>query len=204
MSGEDPEVIAECKKLTQGYMKDPASVPADLSGTAVHITAMNGDEALYDQYRAKLKEAKTPQEYYTYFYSLSNFQDPALLQKTLDFALTSEVRNQDLWLIPSVMQGRRGGDLAWNFVKSHWDDLMKKAGGGIAGAAPYAFGATGSFCDVQKRDDVKAFYDAHRIAGSERNFRASQESINYCIDLKQRQQQPLAQWLQKNTMAATQ
>jgi len=81
---------------------------------------------------------------------------------------------------------------------------MKKAGGSISGASGVAFGGTGTFCDAQKRDDVKAFYDAHQIQGSQRNFRQAQESINYCIDLKQRQEQPLAQWLQQNTVAASQ
>jgi aminopeptidase N/puromycin-sensitive aminopeptidase len=203
-TGEDPDVVAESRKLTQEYMKDPGSVSPDLSETAVHIAAMHGDAALYDQYRAKLKEAKTPQEYYAYFYALASFRDPALLQKTLDYALTSEVRNQDLYIIPTVMRNPEGSDLAWNFIKAHWDDLIKKAGGGIEGAAGVAFGATGGLCDAQKRDDVKAFYDVHQIPGSQRGFKAAQESVNYCIDMKQRQQQPLAQWLQQNTVAASQ
>jgi len=203
-TGEDPDIVAESRKLTQEYMKDPSSVSPDLSEEAVHIAAMHGDAALYDQFRAKLKDAKTPQEYYTYFYALASFRDPALLQKTLEFALTPEVRNQDLYLIPSVMSNPKGRDLAWNFIKAHWDDLMKKAAGGIEGAAGIAFGGTGGFCDVQHRDDAKAFYDAHPIPGSQRNFKAAQESVNYCIDMKQRQEQPLAQWLQQNTVAAVQ
>jgi len=203
-AGEDPDVVAQARKVTQDYMKDPASVPPDLSDEAVYIAAVHGDAALYDQYRAKLAQVKTPQEYYTYFYALANFNDPALLQKTLDFGLSPEVRNQDLNIIASVMRNPKGSDLAWNFVKAHWDDLMKKAGGSISGASGVAFGGTGTFCDAQKRDDVKAFYDAHQIQGSQRNFRQAQESINYCIDLKQRQEQPLAQWLQQNTVAASQ
>ncbi|HEX6881465.1 MAG TPA: M1 family metallopeptidase, partial [Terriglobales bacterium] len=202
-AGEDPDVVAESRKLTQEYMKDPESVPGDLSEVAVHIAAAHGDAALYDQYRAKLKEAKTPQEYYTYFYALSDFRDPVLLEKTLNFALTSEVRNQDLGIIPDVMRNPAGADLAWKFVKSHWDGLMNKASGGIAGAAGIAFGGTATFCDASKRDDVKAFYDAHKIQGTSRNFRAAQESVNYCIDLKQRQSQALAQWLQQNAVTAS-
>lgn len=200
-SGDDPEVVAQAKKLAQEYMRDPASVPPDLAGVVVNIAASHGDAALYDQYVAKLKQTRTPQEYYTYFYGLARFQDPALIQRTLDFALTDQVRNQDLYIIPSVMSTRAGSDPAWSFVKTHWGDLMKKAGGSISGAAGVAFGATGSFCDVQKRDDVKAFYDAHQLPGTQRNFNAAQESINYCIDLKQRQQQGLAEWLQRNTIA---
>lgn len=95
-TGEDPDVIAQSRKLTQEYMNNPESVPPDLVGPAVDIAAAHGDAALYEQYRAKLNQTKTPQEYYTYFYALGYFQEPALLQKTLDFALTDQVRNQDL------------------------------------------------------------------------------------------------------------
>jgi aminopeptidase N/puromycin-sensitive aminopeptidase len=203
-TGEDPEIIAQCQKLTQEYMKDPTSVPPDLSGVAIEVAASHGDAALYDQFMTKLKEATTPQEYYKYFYALADFQQPELLQKTLNFAMTDAVRNQDLWIIQRVMGNRAGSDLAWNFVKSHWDDLSKKAGGSIAGAGPVAFGGTGSFCDTRKRDDVKSFYESHPIPGMERQFKALQESINYCIELKQRQGQQLAEWLQKNTVAASQ
>ncbi len=203
-TGEDPEIIAQCQKLTQEYMKDPTSVPPDLSGVAIQVAALHGDTALYNQFVAKLKETKTPQEYYKYFYALADFQQPELLQKTLDFAMSDAVRNQDLWIIPSVMENRAGSDLAWNFVKTHWNELSKKAGGSIAGAGPVAFGGTRNFCDAQKRDDMRSFYEAHPIPGMERQFKALQESINYCIDLRQRQEQPLAEWLQKNTVAASQ
>ncbi len=201
MAGEDPGVIAQARNLTQQYMSNPESVPPDLVGVALQIAAAHGDAALYDQFMAKLNQAKTPQEYYTYFYALSDFRNPELLQKTLDFALSDQVRNQDLYIISGVMSSRTGGPLAWNFVKTHWNDLLKKSGDSIGGFGA-ALGGTGSFCDPAMRDDIRQFYDQHKIPGTERNFRQSQEMINNCIDLKQRQAPVLAQWLQENTVAA--
>lgn len=199
--GNDPDVVAQSKKLTQEYMNNPESVPPDLVDVSLNIAAAHGDATLYDQYRAKLKQAKTPQEYYNYFYALGSFRDPALLQKTLDFALTNEVRNQDLGIISDVMSSHVGGPLAWDFVKTHWNDLMKKMGGSIGGAG-LALGGAGSFCDPRMRDDIASFYEQHKLPGTERGFRQTQEAINNCIDLKQRQAQPLAQWLQHSTLAS--
>lgn len=200
-NGNDPEVVAQCRKLTQEYMKDPSSVPPDLAGVSVIVTAMHGDAALYDEYLAKLKAVKNPHEYYTFFYSLASFQEPSLLEKTLNYALTDQVRNQDLGIISAVMSNRNGGDLAWNWVKSHWDEIMTKTGGSIGGAGA-ALGGAGSFCDARSRDEIKSFYEQHKLPGTERRFRQQQETINYCIDLKQRASQPLAEWLQQNTVAA--
>ncbi len=78
---------------------------------------------------------------------------------------------------------------------------MKKAGGSIGGAG-IALGGTSSFCDAKMRDDVRSFYEEHKLPGTERAFRQTQEAINNCINLKQRQEQPLAEWLQQNTVAA--
>jgi len=200
-TAEDQDVIAQSRKLTQEYMNNPESVPPDLVGAAVNVAASAGDAPLYDQYRAKLKQARTPQEYYTYFYALGNFKDPALLQKTLEVSLTDDVRNQDLGIIGEVMTNRYGGTLAWDFIKSHWNDLMRKTGGSIGGAGA-ALGGTASFCDARMLGDIQAFYEQHKMQGTERAFRQTQESINNCIDLKQRQAQPLAEWLQRNTVAS--
>ena len=200
-TGEDPEVIAQSRKLTEEYMKAPDTVPPDLVPVALNIAALNGNAALYDQFRAKLSETKTPQEYYNYFYALTSFREPPLIQKTLEFALSDQVRNQDLYVISGIMQTRAGGPLAWDFVKSHWDALLKKGGGSIGGAGA-ALGGTASFCDAGPRDDITSFYDQHKLPGTERAFRQVQEAINNCINLKERQQQPLADWLQKKTVAA--
>ena len=36
-----------------------------------------------------MKNAKTPELHYLYFFTLSSFSDPQLLQRTLDYAITS-------------------------------------------------------------------------------------------------------------------
>ncbi|HWR34457.1 MAG TPA: M1 family metallopeptidase [Clostridia bacterium] len=199
--GEDPEVIAKSRELTQQYIKDPASVDPSTADAFVSVAAAHGDATLYEQLRAQLKNASTPDVYYTFFYALSSFRDPALLKRTLEFALTSEVRNQDLRIVGAIVGSRWGGPMAWEWVKQNWDGLMKKASGSI-GAAGQTFGSTGNFCDASIRDDVKKFYDDHPIPGTERGFRQSQEQINYCIDMRDRQTPKLANWLQQSARAS--
>ena len=194
VNGRDPEALAVARKLSEQTLRDPSSVDSDLAGAALTVAATNGDAAFYDQLMAGLRAAKTPEEYYRYFYTLPDFTDPQLLGRTLLYAISPEVRSQDaLGLISGVMAGSTGQKLAWDFVRSHWNEV-EKAGGPFAGAQVVI--SAGSFCDSQLRDGVSDFLSAHRVPAAERAFRQSMERINGCLDLKTQQSGPLASWLE--------
>ena len=181
-------------------MDDPTSVDRDLASGAISLAALNGDDVFYNRLMAALKNPKSPEEYFMYFFALPQFSDQKLLQKTLDYAISSDVRSQDaLGLITSVMGNPAGEKLAWDFVLSHWD-AVQKAGGPFASAQ--VVGATGSFCDARMRDQVSDFYAAHKIEAAERTYRQVIERINNCVDLKSQQQPQLASWLGQHGSAA--
>jgi aminopeptidase N len=196
----DPQVLAEARKLADKALDDPSSVDRQLAGGALALAALNGDQGFYDHVMAALKNAKSPEEYYNYLFTLPQFSDPKLLQRTLDFAISPDVRSQDaLGVIASVIGNPEGQKQAWDFVLSHWD-AVQKAGGPFASAQ--IVGSTGSFCDAQMRDQVVEFYSAHKIESAERTYRQSIERINNCVDLKSQQQPQLASWLGQHGSSA--
>jgi hypothetical protein len=88
-----------------------------------------GDALLYDLYMAQLpKLTDKPEEYYRFFNALPSFRDPALVQRTLRFAISPDVRTQDtprsLPVSSAALVARRG----WAFVKENWDALTKTLG----------------------------------------------------------------------------
>jgi aminopeptidase N len=192
-AGRDPQTLAEAHKLTEQALQDPASVESGLAGAALGLAARNGDEALYDKLLAAMKKAKTPEQYYLYLFTLSNFSDPQLVERTLQFAISPEVRSQDsLNLIGAVMSRPAGQRPAWNFVRTHWAEV-EKAGGPFASAQ--VEGSTAAFCDVRLRDEVIEFFSTHKVAAGERTLKQSLERINNCVDLKSLQSDQLASWL---------
>jgi len=189
----DPDTIAAARKMADQALEDPTSVDHQLAGSALTVAAINGDAAFYDKLMTALKNAKSPEEYYAYFFTLPQFRDPQLLQRTLDFAISSDVRSQDaLQLISGVLDNEEGQKLAWDFVRQHWTEV-EKAGGPFASAQ--IVGTTSNFCDAGMRDQVTEFFNAHKIAAAERTYRQSIERINNCIDLKSQQETQLASWL---------
>src|SRR5262249_4188735 len=199
-TGKDAEAISQAARITEQALQNPDSVSSDLAGAAFAVTMRTGDSALYDRVMAAMRNAKTPGQYYLYFYTLSSFEDAQLMQRTLQFAITSEVRSQDtLGLIGAVMGNPAGEKLAWDFVRAHWPEI-EKAGGPFASAQ--VIGSTGTFCDAGLKGEVNDFFSAHRVAAGERTFRQSMERISNCIDLKSQQTGQLATWLQSNGSGA--
>jgi aminopeptidase N len=196
----DPKVLAEARKIADQALSDPSSVDRQLAGGAMGIAASNGDQAFYDRVLAAVKNAKSPEDYYIYLFTLPEFTDPKLVQHTLDYAISPDVRSQDaLGMVSSVLASPEGQKQAWDFVLAHWD-AVQKVGGPFASAQIIA--STGGFCDAHMRDQVVAFYDAHKIEAAERTYRQSIERINNCIDLKSQQEPQLASWLGQHGSSA--
>ena len=195
----DPETLEQARKLADKLMADPSSVDHEVAGAAMGMAAMNGDAAFYDRVMAALKNPKSPEEYYSLLYTLPRFGDPKLLQRTLDFALSPEVRSQDaLNVVSTVLGNPAGQQLAWDFIRQHWSEI-EKAGGPFASAEIVQ--ATGVFCDTGKRDEVTEFFTAHKVAAAERSYKQSIERINICSDLKSQQEPQLASWLGQHGVA---
>ena len=196
----DPEVLAQARKIADQALDNPSSVDREMAFGAFSLAALNGNEAFYDRVMTALKNPKSPEEYYMYLFSLPRFGDPKLLQRTLEYAISPDVRSQDaLGVVSNVMQNPAGQKLAWDFILAHWD-AVQKAGGPFASAD--VVGATSSFCDAHMRDQVVDFFAAHKIEAAERTYRQSIERINNCVDLKSQQEPRLAAWLGQHGSSA--
>lgn len=194
---QDPAVIRKANTLVQQYMKDPTSVDPTLAGAVVSVAGRHGDAELYQQYKAELQKVKSPQQYYRFFYGLAEFPQQALIKQTLASTLTPEVRGQDLYVLINLLSNPSSQNMAWDFMRQNFDEIMKKTGGGLGGVGVFLYGAQ-SFCSAEKANDVKQFFDQHPFPGTERNQREAIESINACVELGGQQQSKLAAWLKQN------
>jgi aminopeptidase N len=194
-AGHDPQARAMARKLSEQALTDQSSVNRQIADDALRAAAYDGDESLYEKILGDLKAAKDPEIYFRDFSVLSRFRDPKLVERTLQYALSSQVRSQDSpYLIYQVMQNPADQRQTWNFVQAHWPEI-EKLGGAFAGGVVVR--GTSAFCDSGLRDEVSAFFGAHRATAAERSLKQSLERIDYCTDLKMTQQDQLASWLKQ-------
>jgi aminopeptidase N/puromycin-sensitive aminopeptidase len=189
---KDPAVLAQARELTEKYLADPSSVEATLGQAAMAIAARNGDAALFDQLQKIAETSTDPEIQEGALRLLPEFEDPALVERSLDYA-ASKVRNQDaLGQVASSLDSDANREQAWKYVKSHWDTLKTLLTPEVGG---YLVDSAGSFCSVKARDDVKDFFTAHKVPSADRALKHSIETINGCIELRQLQQSNLDQWI---------
>jgi aminopeptidase N/puromycin-sensitive aminopeptidase len=196
----DPQVEALAQKLANQYLADPASVDHEIGAAALQIAGNNGDLSLYDRIMTDLKAAKTPEAYSNDIVAISCFRDPKLIERTLEYAISPQMRSQTApYLIALIMGNSAAGRQAWNFVQAHWDSI-ENLGGAFAGGVIVR--ATGGFCDSGMRDQVQAFFTSHSAPAAARSLKQSVERMNYCVDLKAQQGPQLSSWLQQRNLAS--
>jgi aminopeptidase N/puromycin-sensitive aminopeptidase len=191
--GKDPAVLAQARQITAMYLADPASVDPTLGQTAVAVAARNGDAALFEQLQNIAESSTNPEIQEGALRLIPQFEDPALVQRALDYVTSSKVRNQDaLFLVSVALDTDANRDQAWKYTKSHWDvlkTLLTPELGSIL------VDSTGSFCSVKDRDDVMAFFAKHKVPAAETTLKHAIEHINGCIELRSLQQPNLDKWL---------
>ena len=153
----------QARTLVERYFDDPASLPPTLVSAMLQVAAAGGDAPLYDRYLARMQASlSTPEEYYRYFNALAAFRTPALRARTMELALSKEVRTQDTSiLLAQLLTSRSGQDEAWAYIKGHWPAVVDKVGS--FQGMPTLAGALAAFCSADKSTDIKAFFDAHPL-----------------------------------------
>ena len=125
--GRAPALRQEAMRRAQRYLGNPSSLDPNLASVVVGLAARDGDAGLYDRYVERKHSASTdPEEEQRFLLSLTAFEAPALIQRTLDLTLTDEVRAQDRALLFGGLFSRRAArPLTWQFVRTHWQGLTK-------------------------------------------------------------------------------
>jgi aminopeptidase N/puromycin-sensitive aminopeptidase len=191
--GKDRAVLAQARQITEMYLADPGAVDPTLGQTALAVAARNGDAALFDQLQKIAETSTNPEIQEGSLRLLPEFEDPALVQRSLDYAASDKVRNQDALIQFAIaLQIDATRDTAWKYVKSHWSTVKTLLTPEMGSAL---VGSTGAFCSVEARDDVTAFFATHKVPAAERTLKHAIEHINGCIELRSLQQPNLDKWL---------
>jgi aminopeptidase N len=191
-AGRDQSVLNEARRGVDRQLLNAGAMDPSLANTYLELAAINGDQALYDKYVAQMQRG-TRGRPSPYRAALAFFSDPALRKRTLEFALSAEVRSQDLpALIGGLLLRPPSARDAWDFVRTNWDTLQRT---GVFQGLPQIVDATGAFCDQPMREEVRRFFEAHPTRALARNIEQSLETIDRCIQTRDQQAPSLSAFL---------
>jgi len=189
----DPTVLAEAMNQTQALLGGEKPKDAVVANAAVALSAAKGDAALYEKVMHMAQSAADPDVKRDAVRSLTRFQAPELVERTVQYVVSDQVRSQDSWgLLAQLLIRRETQDAAWASVQQHWSEIAQRA---TENSGTRIVEATGGFCTEARRDEVTNFFAAHPVASTRRALATSIESINDCIHLRAAQEPELRKWL---------
>jgi aminopeptidase N len=193
----DPAVLAEAQALTARTFavdnKKDKTLDATLADAAVLVSSRNGDAALYDKVLAVSRNSPDPEEQEDALRILGRFRDPALVERTLDYAVSGEVRNQDSYgVLVALLRDRETQDEAWSYIQKNWEKVRAQL---TVSSGEDLVRATGYFCSVDRREEVTSFFATHKVEASERTLAKAVDSMNACIQLRAAQGTDFHRWL---------
>ena len=171
----DEAVIKQAKKLFAALVKGETIEP-DLRSVVYNLTAENGDLKEHAALLKLYKSAHLQEEKQRISRALSSFRQIELLEKTLDFSLTKDVRSQDsATFIGLTAMNPHGKKLAWEFIKKNWQEIFKRYQGEfmLARLIQTSSGLTSS----KDAKDIKNFFAKHPTPEAAKSIAQTLEAI---------------------------
>jgi puromycin-sensitive aminopeptidase len=193
--GNDHAVQVTAADRYAGYLGDADAVDPNVLPALIGILAHVGDAARYEDFLRRFRTATTPQEEQRYLYALTGFQQPGLLQQTLDRTINGEIRTQDApFVARSLLMSVYGRELAWDFVKRQWDVMdrlypkhgLRRMCEGVTGLATPAL-----------EGDVHAFFRERKIDLGGKTLEQYLEQLRVTVTLREREGGRLATYLRR-------
>jgi aminopeptidase N len=193
-AGRDPAVLREARRLVDLHLAGSVKLDPAILETALQLAAIEGDVNLYDQYLSRV--TGTGDEQYFYLGGLAFFEEPGLRKRTLEFALSPDIRTQDAPMVVQLLMQRPAGAETWKQLKSNWEQVERLLG--IFQGTPRVIGSLQYLCDNGVGQDIEAFFTEHSTAGTDRTLRRALESIQRCARTRSAQAKNLEAFLQSN------
>ena len=194
LGGNDAGLATEARSALEQSLSGGTPMEATAARAVTSVAARHGDKALWEELLNASQKANSPAERYRYLYALGSFEDPALIDRGLNFALTPDLRSQDAaTFIGAFLANPIARPRAWAFLKQHWNQLGPKTT--IALGDVRLVESLGAFCDAQSRDDIKDFFKAHKLPAASRALDQTIEKINNCMSMKAKESPAVATWL---------
>ncbi len=124
------DVRTEAARRVRAHLDGLARLDPDVAGATAAVAAVEGDEALYDRYVTRMKEAAAtdPQEEARFRQALISFERPDLVRRTAEAIFTDLIRPMErgLMAIP-LLQQRYARPVAWPVIRDRWDEQIAPA-----------------------------------------------------------------------------
>lgn len=192
---EDPEVIQEAKKRFEQH-RTKNNLNPNLRAVVYGLAAWSGDEETYEQLIALYREHDLQEEKVRLLRALALFKQKNLLERTLTFSLSKEVRSQDTLLcVAAVATNIYGKELAWQFFKDNWNEFYRRYGKEGHMMVYFVDYLASGFSTLEKKKEVQQFFTDHKAPTAKRAIEQALEEIQVNYNFVQNNEKEINAWL---------
>jgi len=171
------KILHEAKRRFNVFLKKHETLRPDLREVIFSLMAWTGDEKIHNQLVQIFKKAPSQEAKLRVLGGLCNFRNEKLLLKTLNFALTKEVRSQNIALpIVKISGNPFGKKILWPWLKKNWKPLTKKFGFGNP-LANRIVDAISLVADASMEKEIIRFFKNNPTPGTEMTLKQTLERI---------------------------
>ncbi|KAJ7390104.1 hypothetical protein OS493_027136 [Desmophyllum pertusum] len=193
-----PAMLAEARQRFDAHCKGESTIPADLRSAVYSTVLKHGDGGTLDSTMKLFREADLHEEKVRLMRCMGAVSQPELINKVLEFSMSSEVRSQDtVFVIAGVTGSLMGRELAWQFLQDNWDELHNRYAGGLL-FSRLVKATTDSFATEKSLKEIQDFFAKHSVPNAERTVQQSLENIRLNITWLSRDANNVRVWLQDN------
>jgi puromycin-sensitive aminopeptidase len=187
-------VMREASQRCPAYLRDRASLDANLADSVVALAARKGEASLYESFLKAIAHAGTPQERRRFLFALGEFRSRPLVERTLRLTLSESVPTQDVvFVLTRLLANRAARERAWSFVKTKWMALRKRMPPMLV---TRLVEATPALQTAALKRDVASFFRAHPLPTAKRPLEQALERFDLNAELRRREAPGLRRWLE--------
>ncbi len=173
------------------YLQDPSSVHPTLAGLVVGLSAVRGDEKLYEEYKKRFENASTPAERARFLNGLRQFRDPAIKLKVREFALTPAVRPTEYFTLFGGGDTEEEREELYQWITAHYDAIIQRLPPPFAANMPFIAGG----CEPERVTRARKFFADRKAEGTERAMARVSEMVSECATLRAREMASVLKYL---------
>ena len=189
--GDEQSVWQFVNEQLPKYLQDPSSVHPSLAGLVVGLSAVRGDEKLFEEYKKRLENASNPAERSRFLNALRNFRDPAIKAKVREYALTPAVRPTEFFGLFGGGDTEEEREELYQWITANFDAIVKRLPPAFAANMPFIAGG----CDPGRVERARKFFADRKAEGTDRAMARVAEQVNECAVLRAREMAAVMKYL---------
>ncbi|KAI0817898.1 peptidase family M1-domain-containing protein [Xylaria sp. FL0064] len=196
----DKEIIAAAQDMFAKYKGgDSSAIHPNVRGSVYGMVLKYGGKEEYDDLLKIYTSSTNTDERNTILRCLGRAKDPELIQRTLDLALSNEVKSQDIYLPTSGLRSHAEGvEVLFKWLTEKWPEVYKRLSGNPPILGSMVTICTSSFTKPEQLERVEKFFKDIDTKSFDQPLAQSKDAIRSKISWLARDRDDVATWVREN------